>query len=53
MTTKIKALLLALGVCYHARLQEGRERFREEIAEKLKLPGGGDTMLEEILRFVN
>ncbi|XP_072022240.1 E3 ubiquitin-protein ligase rnf213-alpha-like [Amphiura filiformis] len=50
MTTLTKALLLALGVCYHARLQEGREGFRELIAGILKLPEGGDTMLDEITR---
>ncbi|XP_072028881.1 E3 ubiquitin-protein ligase rnf213-alpha-like [Amphiura filiformis] len=50
MTTLTKALLLALGVCYHARLQEGRERFRELIAGILKLPEGGDMMLDEITR---
>lgn len=37
---------------YHARLQKGRRRFREKIAETLGIEGGHERILEEITRFV-
>jgi len=47
----IRALILALGVCYHARLQV-REEYREYIARRfiylLALVDGANTILENI-----
>ncbi|XP_077980164.1 E3 ubiquitin-protein ligase rnf213-alpha-like [Glandiceps talaboti] len=48
------ALVLSLGVCYHACLQEERENYRDEIADHFShpciVPGGSEQILEEITR---
>ncbi|XP_072046322.1 E3 ubiquitin-protein ligase rnf213-alpha-like [Amphiura filiformis] len=48
------SLVLAIGVCYHACLQEGRQDYRENVAEAFddpcELPDGADQVLEEITR---
>ena len=50
------ALIVALSVCYCARLQD-REVFENSIATKfvdpLVLPGGVDQFREEIIRLVD
>ncbi|XP_072028883.1 E3 ubiquitin-protein ligase rnf213-alpha-like isoform X2 [Amphiura filiformis] len=52
MSRLTRALVLALGVCYHARLQKGRGKFREHIAAMFQppcvLPNGADQFLEVI-----
>ncbi|XP_077864556.1 E3 ubiquitin-protein ligase rnf213-alpha-like, partial [Saccoglossus kowalevskii] len=49
-----QALVLSLGVCYHACLQEEREAYRNNISKYFTHPcvltEGGDQMLEEINR---
>ncbi|XP_077981891.1 E3 ubiquitin-protein ligase rnf213-alpha-like [Glandiceps talaboti] len=49
-----KSLILALGVCYHACLQDNRKAYREEVAQSFREPcelaGGGLQMLKEISR---
>lgn len=51
-----KALLLALGVCYHSSLKS-REEYREYItdyfASPLELPRGEEEMKREITRYTN
>ena len=46
-----RSLVLALSVCYHARLQE-REEYEEEVAQQfihpLQLPGGAEQFRNEI-----
>ena len=48
-----RSLVLALGVCYHACLQN-RQAYREYVAGhfvgSLELPNGAATILEEINR---
>ncbi|XP_070579262.1 E3 ubiquitin-protein ligase rnf213-alpha-like [Ptychodera flava] len=48
------AMVLSLGVCYHACLQEERESYRDRVAQKFcppcNLPDGADRMLDEIAR---
>ena len=48
-----RALVLSLGVCYHARLQE-REPYRLAVApifsHPCQLPGGHERILQEITR---
>ena len=48
-----RALVLSLGVCYHARLQE-REPYRRAVARSFanpcQLPGGHERILQEIVR---
>jgi len=50
-------LVLAIGVCYHAKLQERREEYRTVVARSFKtpnlLPGGQRQILREISRFAN
>lgn len=50
------SLILALGVCYQARLQK-RDEFREEVAKAFRhpclLPGGPERIEREISRWVN
>ena len=52
-----RALVLAIGVCYHAKLQERREEYRTVVARSFKapcsLPGGQMQILREISRFTN
>ncbi|XP_072028880.1 E3 ubiquitin-protein ligase RNF213-like [Amphiura filiformis] len=52
MTKLTRALVLALGVCYHARLQKGRAQFRKHIAAMFKPPcvllGGPDQIIDVI-----
>ncbi|KAK2553290.1 E3 ubiquitin-protein ligase rnf213-alpha [Acropora cervicornis] len=47
-----RALVLAIGVCYHAKLQERRQDFRKMVAESFKapchLPGGEKQIHREI-----
>ncbi|XP_022803330.1 E3 ubiquitin-protein ligase rnf213-alpha-like isoform X2 [Stylophora pistillata] len=47
-----RALVLAIGVCYHAQLQKRREGYREVVAKSFKapclLPGGQEQILREI-----
>ncbi|PFX17552.1 E3 ubiquitin-protein ligase RNF213, partial [Stylophora pistillata] len=47
-----RALVLAIGVCYHAKLQKRRERYRTEVTKSFKapclLPGGQEQILREI-----
>lgn len=49
-----RALVLAIGVCYHAKLQERREEYRTVVARSFKapclLPGGQKQILREISR---
>ena len=49
-----RALVLAIGVCYHAKLQEKRQDYREVVAQSFKapcvLPGGEKQILREITR---
>lgn len=51
-----RALVLAIGVCYHAKLQDGREDYRRAVAQSFKspclLPGGEKQILREITRLV-
>ena len=48
-----RALILSLGVCYHARLQN-REPYRKAVATKFvnpcQLPGGARQICKEITR---
>lgn len=49
-----KALLLALGVCYHSSLKsriEYREYITEYFAPPLELSGGAEEMEREITRY--
>ncbi|XP_074628909.1 E3 ubiquitin-protein ligase rnf213-alpha-like isoform X2 [Acropora palmata] len=47
-----RALVLAIGVCYHAKLQERRQDFRKVVAQSFKapcqLPGGEKQIHREI-----
>ncbi|XP_022801884.1 E3 ubiquitin-protein ligase rnf213-alpha-like, partial [Stylophora pistillata] len=47
-----RALVLAIGVCYHAKLQKRREGYRIAVAKSFKapciLPGGQERILREI-----
>ena len=49
------SLIMALGVCYQARLQN-RDEYRQEVAKVFsppcRLPGGPDRIQEEITRLV-
>ena len=49
-----RALVLAIGVCYHAKLQEKRQDYRKVVAQSFKapcvLPGGEEQILREITR---
>ena len=49
-----RALVLSIGVCYHARLQE-REPYRRAVAPSFsrpcQLPGGHKRILKEITRW--
>ena len=49
-----RALVLAIGVCYHAKLQEKRQDYRKVVAQSFKdpcvLPGGEKQILREITR---
>lgn len=51
-----RALVLAIGVCYHAKLQHRRQDYRKVVAQSFKapclLPGGERQILREISRFV-
>ena len=33
-----RSLILALGVCYHAGLQDAREKYRQQISSKFQNP---------------
>ena len=50
-----RALVLAIGVCYHAKLQERREEYRTVVARSFKapclLPGGQKQIHREISRY--
>ena len=50
-----RALVLAIGVCYHAKLQERREEYRTVVAHSFKapclLPGGQKQIHREISRY--
>ncbi|KAL9988404.1 hypothetical protein ACROYT_G002842 [Oculina patagonica] len=52
ITPITRALVLAIGVCYHAKLQERREEYRTVVARSFKapclLPGGQRQILREI-----
>ncbi|KAJ7339384.1 hypothetical protein OS493_005779 [Desmophyllum pertusum] len=52
ITPIARALVLAIGVCYHAKLQERREEYRTVVAQSFKapclLPGGQKQILREI-----
>ncbi|XP_022796392.1 E3 ubiquitin-protein ligase rnf213-alpha-like isoform X2 [Stylophora pistillata] len=52
ITPLTRALVLAIGVCYHAKLQERREQYRIVVARSFKapclLPGGHKQILREI-----
>ncbi|KAJ7339392.1 hypothetical protein OS493_005787 [Desmophyllum pertusum] len=52
ITPITRALVLAIGVCYHAKLQERREEYRTVVAKSFKapflLPGGQKQILREI-----
>lgn len=49
-----RALVLAIGVCYHAKLQEKRQDYRKVVAQSFKapclLPGGEKQILRELER---
>ena len=49
-----RALVLAIGVCYHAKLQDRRQGFREVVAKSFEAPcalsGGEKQILHEISR---
>lgn len=49
-----RALVLAIGVCYHAKLQEKRQDYRKVVAQSFKapclLPGGEKQILRELAR---
>lgn len=49
------SLIMALGVCYQARLQN-RDEYQQEVAKVFntpcRLPGGPDRIQEEITRLV-
>ena len=49
-----RALVLAIGVCYHAKLQEKRQDYRKVVAQSFKdpcvLPDGEKQILREITR---
>ena len=55
ITPLTRALVLAIGVCYHAKLQERREEYRTVVARSFKapcfLPGGHKQIHSEILRY--
>ena len=57
VTPITRALVLAIGVCYHAKLQERREEYRTVVAQNFKapclLPGGQKQILREISRSEN
>ncbi|PFX19443.1 E3 ubiquitin-protein ligase RNF213 [Stylophora pistillata] len=52
ITPLTRALVLAIGVCYHAKLQERREEYRTVVASSFEapclLPGGHKQILREI-----
>lgn len=47
-----RALILSLSLCYHARLEEQRDEYEEEVVEKftglIRLPGGAKQFSDEI-----
>ena len=49
------SLVFAIGVCYHACLQEGRQDYREAVAKAFRepcvVPGGANQILLEITRL--
>ena len=51
----MRSLIMAVAVCYHARLQD-RVQFEEEIVQKFKspyhIPGGRQQFVEEIFMYV-
>ena len=51
-----RALVLAIGVCYHAKLQDRRQDFRKLVAQSFEAPcalsGGERQILREISRLV-
>ena len=55
ITPLTRALVLAIGVCYHAKLQEQREEYRIFVARSFKapclLPGGHKQIHREISRY--
>ena len=55
ITPLTRALVLAIGVCYHAKLQERREEYRTVVARSFKapcsLPGGHKQIHREISRY--
>ena len=51
-----RSLVLALGVCYHARLQDRRDferRVAAEFSPPLTLPGGEQQFRDEIRLYVS
>ena len=55
ITPFTRALVLAIGVCYHAKLEERREEYRIVVARSFKapclLPGGHKQIHREISRY--
>ena len=55
ITPLTRALVLAIGVCYHAKLQERREEYRTVVARSFMapclLPGGHEQIHREISRY--
>ena len=55
ITPLTRALVLAIGVCYHAKLLERREEYRTVVARSFKapclLPGGHKQIHREISRY--
>ena len=55
ITPLTRALVLAIGVCYHAKLQDRREEYRTVVARSFKapcsLPGGHKQIHREISRY--
>ena len=55
ITPLTRALVLAIGICYHAKLQERREEYRTVVARSFKapclLPGGHKQIHREISRY--
>ena len=55
ITPLTRALVLAIGVCYHAKLQDRREEYRTVVARSFKapclLPGGQKQIHREISRY--
>ena len=49
-----RALVLAIGVCYHAKLQDKRQDFREVVAQSFGAPcalsGGEKQIFRKISR---